>query len=454
MPAPSRSPALPEPEKAQAFVTLIKQLVQQAVPRLSRLGDRFAVAESENFVVSDPPFVRESSMPSTSTTAVRSRKRRRIVVSLATVGGIALSGILAAPAAYAELTGGHRPDTVQQSANRLVNEAKFPGALISVREPDGRVRNYTAGVADLKTKTKMPVDGRIRIGSNTKMFTATVVLQLVGEGKVKLDEPVETYLPGLVRGPGIDGKKITVRHLLQQTSGLQDYDDVIFKDFLNALGTFYEPHDLLDIAFARKPDSAPGEKFVYANTNYILAGLIVQKVTGRPVGEQITKRVIEPLGLRDTYWPAEGDKKIRGIHPRGYFPAMDGKPPVDITESEASPAWSAGALVGTPSDINRFLTGLLGGKLLKPAQLAEMKKTVDAPGFDTVGGSRYGLGIATFNLSCGGFSWGHGGISPGYVAQVGITSSGKTATVAVTSLNGSEEQAAAVDKALDATLCS
>ncbi len=118
---------------------------------------------------------------------------------------------------------------------------------------------------------------------------------------------------------------------------------MIFEDFLNALGTFYEPHDLLDIALARQPESAPGEKFAYSNTNYILAGLIVQKVTGRPVAEQITKRVIEPLRLRDTYWPAEGDKTIRGTHPRGYFPANDGKPPVDITESEASPAWSAGA---------------------------------------------------------------------------------------------------------------
>jgi len=396
-------------------------------------------------------------MSSTSTAAPstsRSPKRRRVVVSLATVGSLALGGVLAAPAAHAELTGGHRPDVVQQSADKLVNEAKFPGALISVREPNGRVRNYTAGVADLQTKAKMPVDGRIRIASNTKMFTATVVLQLVGEGKVKLDEPVETYLPGLVRGPGIDGRKITVRHLLQQTSGLQDYDDVLFEDFLNALGTYYEPHDLLDVALARQPESAPGEKFVYANTNYVLAGLIVQKVTGRPVGEQITKRVIEPLHLRDTYWPADGDKTIRGAHPRGYFPGVDGKPPVDITESEPSAGWSAGALIGPPSDLNRFLTGLFGGKLLKPAQLAEMQKTVDAPEFDTVGGSRYGLGIATFKLSCGGVSWGHGGIAPGYVSQVGITSSGKSATVAVTSLNGSAEQAAAVDKALDATLCS
>jgi D-alanyl-D-alanine carboxypeptidase len=114
--------------------------------------------------------------------------------------------------------------------------------------------------------------------------------------------------------------------------------------------------------------------------------------SGRPIGELIT----EPLGLRGMYWPAEGETTIRGTHPRGYLPA---DPPVDITESDQSPAWSAGALVGRPSDVNRFLAGLLGGRLLAPAQLAEMKKTVAAPGFDSVGGSQYDLGLATFALT-------------------------------------------------------
>jgi D-alanyl-D-alanine carboxypeptidase len=338
--------------------------------------------------------------------------------------------------------------------NSLVDVDKFPGVMASVQSADGRVRNYTAGVANLKTRQKMPVDGRVRIASNTKMFTATVVLQLVGEGKIKLDEPVETYLPGLVRGAGgIDGNKITVRQVLQQTSGLEDYDDVLFKDFLNSLDTYYEPHDLLRVAFDSAPKSKPGEKFVYANTNYILAGLIAQKVTGSPIGKLITKRIIEPLKLRNTYWPGEGETTIRGAHPRGYFPAVDGTSPVDITESEPSAGWAAGALVGTPSDINRFLVGLLGGKLLKPAELAEMKKTVDAPGFDTVGDSRYGLGIATFKLSCGGFAWTHGGVAPGYVTYVGVTSSGKAASIAVNSMISSGTVAQHLDEALDTSLC-
>ena len=396
-------------------------------------------------------------MPKTRTTI-----SRRVLTALVALGGLAAGGAVAAPASQASRGGDavqksdaiQKSDAVQKSINGLVSVDKFPGATASVRQADGRVRNYTAGVADLKTRERMPADSRVRIASNTKMFTATVVLQLVGEGRIKLDEPIETYLPGLVRGAGgIDGRQITVRQLLQQTSGLLDYDDELFADFVNALHTYYEPHDLLDVAFARAPESKPGEKFVYANTNYVLAGLLIQKVTGRPVGEQITKRIIEPLGLRHTYWSAEGETTIRGTHPRGYYPAVDGAAAIDITESDPSAGWAAGALVGTPSDINRFLTGLLGGKLLKPAQLAEMKKTVDAPGFDTVGGSRYGLGIATFDLSCGGFAWTHGGIAPGYVTYVGIAPSGRSASIAVNSMVADPKAAEHLDKSLDTALC-
>uniref|UniRef100_UPI001C84F7E7 serine hydrolase domain-containing protein n=1 Tax=Paractinoplanes polyasparticus TaxID=2856853 RepID=UPI001C84F7E7 len=377
--------------------------------------------------------------------------RRRVLVSLVALGGLTVGSGLSASASPAS----HGPrDAVQRSLDSLVSVDNFPGALASVRQADGRVRNYTAGVGNLKTEEKMPVSSRIRIASNTKMFTATVVLQLVGEGKVELDEPIETYLPGLVRGAGgIDGRQITVRQLLQQTSGLLDYDDEVYADFVNSLQTYHEPHDLLRIAFAKAPQSRPGERFGYANTNYILAGLLVQKITGRPVGEQITERIIEPLRLRHTYWPADGDTAIRGIHPRGYFPGVEGNDPIDITRSEPSGGWAAGALIGSTSDINVFLAGLLGGKLLKPAELAEMKKTVDAPGFDTVGGSRYGLGIATFNLSCGGFAWTHGGVAPGYVTYVGVAPSGRAASIAVNSMISEISAVEHLEQSLDTALC-
>ncbi|MET1075646.1 MAG: serine hydrolase domain-containing protein, partial [Umezawaea sp.] len=182
---------------------------------------------------------------------------------------------------------------MQQGLNALVRDNGFPGALAMVRERDGRVRDYTAGVGDVRTKSPVPVNGQIRIASNTKSFVATVVLQLVAEGKVRLDVPVETYLPGVVRGDGIDGRVITVRQLWQHTSGLADYDEIVSDGYAAIQHRYFEPREMVDIGLAKPALFAPGGGWSYSNTNYVLAGLLVQKVTGRPIGEEITRRVIE-----------------------------------------------------------------------------------------------------------------------------------------------------------------
>lgn len=337
-----------------------------------------------------------------------------------------------------------RQDPVQQALDALVRDDHFPGALAAVREPGGRTRDYTAGVGDLATGARVPVNGQVRIASNTKMFTSTVVLQLVGEGKIGLDDSVEKYLPGIVHG-------ITVRQLLQQTSGLPDYDDVLITDYFKVQHTFYEPRQLVDAALTRPPLFAPGAGWSYANTNYVLAGLIVQQVTGRPIGEEITRRIIDRLGLRETYWPVAQD--IRRAHPHGYWPDAEGRP-VDVTEMEPSMGWAAGQLISTPRDLNAFMTALLGGKLLRRAQLSAMKTLVDAPDFDTTGTARYGLGLATFDLSCGGVAWNHGGNAPGYITRNAITDDGRVATVVVTGPAMSLPAAEHVEKAVDTALCS
>jgi D-alanyl-D-alanine carboxypeptidase len=353
-----------------------------------------------------------------------------LVVALALTAG---SAAQAAPPA----------DPVQRTLDALVED--FPGALAAVRGADGRTRDYTAGVGDLRTGRPVPVNGRVRIASNTKMFTATVVLQLVGEGRVDLDAPLVKYLPDL---DGIDG--ITVRHALQHTSGLVDYDDKLIVDYAAVQHVHFEPYELLDVVLDEARLSAPGEKFSYSNANYVLAGLVVQKVTGRPIGEVITKRIIEPLGLRDTYWPALGDQTIRGRHPHGYFPSGTLR---DVTEMDPSMAWAAGQLVGTPRDLVTFMTALLDGELLAPAQLAEMRKTVPAPDFDLTGGATYGLGLATFRLSCGGHAWTHGGDAPGYVTRNAITDDGRAAAVVVTANPTSLSAGRSVETALDTALC-
>ncbi|MFE7640117.1 serine hydrolase domain-containing protein [Kitasatospora sp. NPDC057518] len=374
------------------------------------------------------------------------RGRHRVVAAVATVTAVA-AGVLAPTTAFA----GGRPDVVQQSLDALVKDDGLPAALAAVKGRDGRTRNYTAGVGDLATGAKVPVDGQIRAGSNTKTFTAVVVLQLVAEGKVGLDSPIETYLPGLLRGDGIDGREITVRQLLQHTSGLPDYmDSPELSDFTTVQYRYFEPRDLLDGALAQKALFPAGTGWAYSNTNYIVAGLLVQKITGRPVGEEITKRVIDRIGLRHTYFPAVGDTTVHEAHPHGYLPGTPGAPRFDYTEMDSSMAWATGAIVSTNTDLNTFFTALLGGRLLPAAQLAEMRTTVPA---DLIGqGIRYGLGLQSRPLSCGGLVWGHGGTAPGYRSRGGVTEDGRAATITVTTVPG-EAGAQHMTDALDAALC-
>ncbi|MGW7084709.1 serine hydrolase domain-containing protein [Streptomyces sp. NPDC054871] len=356
-------------------------------------------------------------------------------------------GALAPPAASAA----PRPDTVQQGVDSLVRSAGLPAALASAQDREGRTRTYTAGVGDLATGAKVPRDGRVRIGSNTKTFTAVVVLQLVGEGKIRLDAPVETYLPGLVRGDGIDGRRIKVRQLLQQNSGLPNYSN-----YLGDEVRYFEPRELLDIALRHKADFEPGKKWAYSNTNYVLAGLIAEKVTGRPLAEEMDRRIIKRIGLRHTYFPAPGDATIRGPHPHGYYRDSADAPLQDVTEIDPSWGWAAGALVSTNSDLNRFYSALLSdrGRLLAPAQLAEMRGST-LPAEDTFGpGARYGLGIVSKPLPCGdGLYWGHGGSFPGYETRGGATDDGRAANVAVTMQLNDEAERERVDKVVNEALC-
>ncbi|WP_420717422.1 serine hydrolase domain-containing protein [Streptomyces sp. WM6378] len=375
----------------------------------------------------------------------RSGRRRFLSASVAVAAAVVAMGALTPPSASAAA----KPDSVQQSLDALVRNDGMPAALAGVKDRDGHVRNYTAGVGDLATGSKVPKDGQVRIGSNTKTFTAVVVLQLVGEGKIGLDASVETYLPGLVRGEGIDGRHITVRQLLQHTSGLPNYTDGLDVDAVRY--QYFEPRELLDRALKHKADFPPGTKWAYSNTNYLFAGLIVQKVTGRPLAEEITHRVVDRVGLRHTYFPAVGDMTIREAHPKGYRRDSAGAPLRDFTEMDPSWGWAAGQMISTNSDLDRFYTALLGGGLLPAAQLAQMRTTVPAEALGH--GDRYGLGIVSRPLSCGGAYWGHGGDIPGYETRGGATDDGRGAYVAVTTEPSDEAAERRVEAAVDTALC-
>lgn len=195
----------------------------------------------------------------------------------------------------------------------------------------------------------------------------------------------------------------------------------------------------------------------YSNTNYVLAGLLVEKVTGRPIGEEITHRIIDKIGLRNTSWPGLGDQTIPRRHSQGYFTANAGEPLVKVTRTDPSWGWAAGKMISTPSDLNRFFTAPLDGRLLKPKQLAQMKTTVAAPESGVRGDERYGLGIQTFTLSCGGFAWGHGGDIPGFETRNAATEDGHAVALAVTSLPTTLKAAKhvedVVEGVVDAALC-
>ena len=351
-------------------------------------------------------------------------------------------------------------ESLKSRAQGLVDDG-YPAALAAVSDAKGESAGVAVGKGNLETGQAPPMDGEVRIGSNTKTFVAVVVMQMVQEGRVGLDEPIETYLPGLIRGEGIDGSKITVRQLLQHTSGLPEYTDTTpgRSDIFQVKDHYAQPRDLLDTALGKPAAFEPGTQWAYTNTNYIVLGMLIERVSQRPVGEQIDQRIIKRLGLSHTYFPGNGEKKIRGSHPQGYHINGEGVLE-DVTEMDASLPWAAGAMVSTPSELNTFFQAVLDGRLLTQASIDEMKKGVDTGS----GGMVYGLGLFGTPLSCGGTSWGHGGGIPGYETHNAVGPDGTAVTVAVTALSSAvadqsdlessaKEKGAKIDKTVDVTLC-
>lgn len=303
---------------------------------------------------------------------------------------------------------------IPQQMDQIVKDGT-PGVEVHAND-----RNYAKGNA--------PLNGRVRIGSITKSFVAVATLQLVAEGKVELDKPMTKYVPH------IKDERMTVRQVLQHTSGLPDYTSKLGVAKIEQIRNLYvEPYDLLDVALRQPPAFQPGEKYGYSNTNYVVAGLLIQKVTGRPVGEAI-QNVITKAGLKDTYWPGQGEQRIRGRHARAYVLSDLFDPRsevVDATELDTSVAWASGAMVSTPADVAKFYKALLKGDLLPKPQLDEMRKTVPVDDKNA-----YGLGLESTKLSCGGVYWGHGGTIHGWASLGAATDSGRSAAITLTALPG------------------
>ncbi|MEU4652268.1 serine hydrolase domain-containing protein [Nocardia fluminea] len=345
---------------------------------------------------------------------------------------------------------------ITAALNNAVSQG-YPGAQAVITD-NGHTWTVAAGVADLATGRPFSGDDQLRIASNTKPFVATVMLQLVAESKVELDAPVERYLPGVVHGPGIDGNRITIRNLLQHSSGLPEYaaefgappkpGQVAGLTEQVRWGTT-DTAEVIRNALTAPADFEPDAQWAYSNTNYAVAGMVIEKITGNPVGAEITHRVIVPLGLRDTYYPNPDEIDIRGPHPKGYT-EIDGVR-VDYTSQNVSWAGAAGAMVASGADLNHFFTALLDGQLLPPAQLAEMKN-VRPTGVDSTWA--YGLGLARMTMSCGNELWGHTGGLSGTVTYGGVVlTRGRAVTIALNQ-DLMDDRSREGSRALDAAACS
>ncbi|MEU1948949.1 serine hydrolase domain-containing protein [Streptomyces sp. NPDC020125] len=369
-------------------------------------------------------------------------------------GRLALTG-LAATVLLAASTGPaaakpRQTDPLQQRVD-AVHDTGAVGVLAEVTSPDGH-DSARAGTAKVGTGRPMQRNGGFRIGSATKTFTATVVLQLVGEGRMSLEDTVEQWLPGVVQGNDNDGSRITVRQLLQHTSGIHDVLPEI--PALNSAEGYraerfrtYTPEELVASAMNHRPNFPPGEGWSYSNTNYLLAAMIIHEVTGRSWAQEVNDRIIRPLGLRNTSTPG-ASPSIPGPHAHSYA-AFSTHTSIDVTALNPSMAAGSGSIISTTHDLNRFYTALLGGRLLAPAQLDEMTTTTPAPEL----GVRYGLGLGEIPLSCGGSYFGHPGELLGYHTWGGATRDGtRTAVVYVTSDGGDDTQQA-MSTLVDQELC-
>ena len=425
-----------------------------------RARDTGGMGKAEKFSPVRFNAVTPDSPEAAGTGGVRPDRRRSVVwrvLAVPVAAAIALGAV--GGTAWAAPSKGEA-ESLKSRAQGLV-EAGYPAALAAVSDSKGESAGVAVGKGSLETGQAPPMDGEVRIGSNTKTFVAVVVMQMVQEGKVGLDEPIETYLPGLIRGEGIDASRITVRQLLQHTSGLPDFDETLFgtTDVFQSRYHYVTPRDVLDSALSKPAQFEPGTQWKYTNTNYIVLGMLVERVSQRPVGEQIGQRIVKKLGLSHTYFPAPGEEKIRGTHPQGYHLSAEGKLE-DITEMDPAWGWAAGAMVSTPSELNTFFQAVFDGRLLTQASIQEMKKGVDIGS----GGRVYGLGLIGTPLSCGGTSWGHGGDIAGYHTRGGVGPDGTAVTVAVTALptaiadqsnleSSAKEKAGKIAEAVDISLC-
>ncbi|MFF1556411.1 serine hydrolase domain-containing protein [Streptomyces sp. NPDC058279] len=378
---------------------------------------------------------------------------RRLAVSAALIALV--TGLAPATTAHAVPTAptlrgvGAAPDLdALTRALRNTTAAGAPGAMARLTGPSG-VRTEAVGVRDRSTGAAMDPNSRWRIGSVTKTFSTVVLMQLVDEGAIGLDVPVDHYLPGL-----LPDSRITVRHLLTHRSGLADYTNAMFDrtvpGFEAVRNKVFDYRDLVSLSLREPRTGAPGAAYSYSNTNFVVVGMLIEEATGNPIAEEYERRVIKPLKLRNTSY-VHPRTEIKGPHAHGYlYPDEAGAQPVDATEQTASWAQSAGALISNAADLNTFVSALLGGRLLPARTLDAMLAMTPT---DATNSRFYGLGLRRYDLSCGTSVYGHTGTVQGFYTYAFATRDGSRTLAAMANTSNRGQANTALGGTLEAAFC-
>ncbi|MGW6139898.1 serine hydrolase domain-containing protein [Streptomyces sp. NPDC055140] len=309
------------------------------------------------------------------------------------------------------------------AVQKVMDEANVPGVTVGVWTPDKGEYVKSFGVADKSTGQKMSPDLHIRIGSETKTFTVTSILQLVDEKKVGLDDPIGKYIDGVP-----NGDKITIRQLAEMRSGLFNYsaDEDFYKALTSNPERPFTPQQLLDYSFKHPVLFEPGKQFYYSNTNLILLGLVVEKESGRPLHDYIQDNILTPAGMKQTLFPTGNE--FPEPHSQGYSNQTASGKIEDTADWNPSWGWAAGAMISTLNDLRIWAPTVATGKfpngdaMISPA--AQKQRLITPK--TTIPGAGYGLGI--FNVQ----GWiGHNGSLPGYESLTIYLPSAKATLVVV-----------------------
>jgi D-alanyl-D-alanine carboxypeptidase len=286
--------------------------------------------------------------------------------------------------------------------NRAYAAAEVPGVVVGIWIPGEGSYVAAKGFADLRSRAPMRSSYYFRIGSITKTFTVTALLILADERKLDLDDPVGKYVDFVP-----NGDKITLRMLANMTSGLHSYteDEAAVKIIIGSPNRVWTPRELVDVGLKSPPDFAPGTGWHYSNTNTVLLGMILEKVSGQPIQELFAQKLYAPLRLRHTIWPTAGE--MPSLYASGYTEQTLDNVRANATNRNPSWAFTAGELVSTMADLRTWVTSYATGSLVSPQMQKERLTWVTLP--PNTPQKHYGLGIGETH------GWlGHTGELPGY----------------------------------------